>query len=185
MLHDAFIAFWVFLPAACANTTPIVTARLPGLSRWNAPVDGGRTWRGKQLLGAHKTWRGFVTGMAFAALIVFVQQLLARHISWIDAQLINTPFNQLAAWWFGPLLGLGALGGDAIKSFFKRQFDRGSGTSWVPFDQIDYIIGSVLISLPILILSIAQYVWVFVIYFVLHLLMSLFGYAIGFKKMPI
>jgi len=83
------------------------------------------------------------------------------------------------------LFAIGALGGDAIESFFKRQRNIKSGGSWVPFDQLDYIIGSVLVSLFFVILTPMQYVWIFIVWFILHLLASYLGYLVGLKKDPI
>jgi hypothetical protein len=55
----------------------------------------------------------------------------------------------------------------------------------VPFDQLDYIIGSVAVSLPFVILSPVQYLWIFLVWFLAHLLASFVGYKLGLKKDPI
>src|SRR5438477_12575051 len=51
-------ARWVFLPVLGAHLAhaPVLRFDLfPALAR---PIDGGRTVRGRRLLGANKTWRG-------------------------------------------------------------------------------------------------------------------------------
>jgi CDP-2,3-bis-(O-geranylgeranyl)-sn-glycerol synthase len=46
----------------------------------------------------------------------------------------------------GFLLGLGAMAGDAAKSFFKRRLGIAPGHPWIPFDQIDFQIGALLLA---------------------------------------
>ena len=36
---------------------------------------------------------------------------------------------------------IGALLGDIIESFFKRRIGKSRGENWIPFDQIDFILG--------------------------------------------
>ena len=39
-------------------------------------------------------------------------------------------------------ISFGALIGDIIESFFKRRIGKGRGEDWIPFDQIDFILGA-------------------------------------------
>jgi CDP-2,3-bis-(O-geranylgeranyl)-sn-glycerol synthase len=185
MLHDILFAIWFMLPAAFANATPIFCKHLPGLKRWNARIDGGRTFRGKDLLGAHKTWRGLVCGMIVSTIIFALQQYAVDHFAWARYITEGSSYDELAVWLIGPLLGFGAIAGDAIESFFKRQRNIPSGSSWVPFDQIDYIIGAALVTLPFIILSPMQYVWMFILWFGLHIASTFVGWKLGLKKDPI
>lgn len=186
MLNDAIFALWFLLPAAVANVVPIVAAAMPVLRVWNAPMDFGLTFRGKELLGAHKTWRGFISGVLAGWVVFWLQQLFVHAVHWSWARDIATTSGYATLpWVVGPLMGIGALGGDAIKSFFKRQSGVESGKSWVPFDQLDYIIGAVLITFPFITLSWQIYVWIFIIWFAMHLLFSYLGYKWGLKERPI
>lgn len=185
MLQDILFAIWFLLPAALANAIPIVAAAVPGLKKFNAPIDGGKTFRGHELLGPHKTWRGIIAGIAIATATLWLQQVLVADTSWARWLADEVNYASLSIWLLGPLFAVGALGGDAIESFFKRQRNIKSGGSWVPFDQLDYIIGSVLVTLPFVILRPMQYVWIFVIWFVMHLASSYVGYLVGLKKDPI
>jgi CDP-2,3-bis-(O-geranylgeranyl)-sn-glycerol synthase len=41
----------------------------------------------------------------------------------------------------------GALLGDVIESFFKRRIGKDRGQDWIPFDQLDFLIGALTFSL--------------------------------------
>lgn len=178
---DSILAVWVFLPAGIANMTPIFSAHLPIIKHWQAPLDFGITYRNKRLLGRNKTIRGLLTGMIAAGLFALLQASLQRTY----ASSLNIANNPWVIFAFGVSLGFGALIGDAIESFFKRQRNISSGKSWFPFDQTDYIIGGII---PLLIwseLNSRQYVIIFCVYFGLHLLVSYIGYQLKLKKSPI
>jgi CDP-2,3-bis-(O-geranylgeranyl)-sn-glycerol synthase len=185
MVQDILFAFWFMLPAAVANGAPIFSARIPWLDHWNARLDFGKKFHGKPLLGSHKTWRGIISGMISATLVLWVQQILARHFSWTDAFTGGIDYASLPTLVLGPLFGLGALGGDAVKSFFKRRHGTRAGGSWFPFDQIDYIIGAVVVSLFFFTLSFRQYALIFIMWFGLHLLSTYVGWRLGLKDQPI
>jgi CDP-2,3-bis-(O-geranylgeranyl)-sn-glycerol synthase len=185
MLHDILFALWFLLPAAAANMAPVLTAAIPFLKQWNAPLDGGRTFRGVAIFGSHKTWRGLISGTVLATLTLYLQQVLVTHTNWTPAVTGGLDYEALPTLILGPLFALGALGGDAIESFFKRQRGIKSGGTWVPFDQIDYIIGAIIASLPIFIATPSQYFWMLLVWFVMHLLFSYAGWLLKLKKQPI
>jgi len=185
MYADILFALWFFLPAALANVAPILVARLHIVRRWNAPLDSGRTYHGRQILGPHKTWRGLVSGLLVATLTFWLQQLAVRQFDWAQSIAEHMDYAMLPALLVGPLFGLGALGGDAIKSFFKRRRGVHSGGTWVPFDQLDYIIGGALAVAPFIQLRLVQYVWILAIWFVIHLISSYVGWLLGLKARPI
>lgn len=184
-MKNALIALWFFLPAGLGNMAPIFAAKIPGLRKWQAPIDGGKTFRGKRLLGDHKTWRGLAAGIVISTVVFWLQSILAANVSWAGAFTDSIGYSHIPVLLLGPLFGLGALGGDAIKSFFKRQAGIKSGKNWFPFDQIDYIIGGVVITLPLVQLSLLQYIWVVIIWLVLHLISSYIGYLLHLKERPI
>lgn len=185
MLQDIAFAFWFLLPAAIANAAPVLSAALPGLRRWNAPLDGGLRFRGQALLGSHKTWRGLLSGIAAATAVLWLQQFAYAHTEWARYLANTVDYTTLPLFILGPLFAIGALGGDAIESFFKRQHGIRSGNAWVPFDQIDYIIGAIIVSLPVVVATPPQYLWMIIVWFAMHLLFSYAGWRLGLKKDPI
>lgn len=171
MLYLFLISFWYFLPAGIANLTPLLVVKVPGLKNWNAPLDFGKTYHGIRLLGNHKTIRGFVLGIICGTLTCLLQSYF-----------IPVSYNPVI---LGFLLSLGALGGDAVKSFFKRRTSIEPGKTWFPFDQIDYILGGLLLSSFYFIPPVSVYLGVFILYFGLHLFFSYLGFLLHFKLEPI
>jgi CDP-2,3-bis-(O-geranylgeranyl)-sn-glycerol synthase len=170
MIIALFEILWFFLPAGAANAAPVVFKRVPFL---DFPVDFNKTLFGKRIFGSHKTFRGFFFGVLVAVAVVFLQQAVEVN-SLVDYSAVNPLF-------LGFLLGFGALFGDLAKSFFKRQFSILPGRSFVPFDQIDWVLGSALFSFWYVKISFFQFVAAVVLLGILHMLVNLFGYAIGIK----
>lgn len=173
-MNDYLAAILFFFPAAVGNSWPVVAAKISWLKNWDTPMDFGKHWRGKRLLGTNKTWRGFITGTLAAGICAVI-------IGWLFPNTV-APANQFVV---GLLLGSGALLGDALESFAKRQLNIAPGNSWFPFDQIDYVIGgllavSLVVSLPL---------WVIVtnifFYFVLHIVSVYVFYKLGVRDKPI
>lgn len=185
MLQNLFLAVWFFLPAGLANMIPIIVAKLPVIKYWDAPIDCGKTYRGKRLLGSHKTWRGLVSGIILATLTLWVQQMLVAHYAELQNLTHQVDYASLPVLIVGPLFGIGALGGDALESFFKRQKGVAPGHGWFPFDQTDYIIGGALATAPYVRLSILQYVELLILWLIVHLIASYIGFLLHFKERPI
>ena len=184
MLENILFAIWFLLPAGFANASPIFIAAVPFLKKYNTPIDGGKKFRGHDLLGPHKTWRGIITGIIVATLTLWVQQMIVVDASW--AHFVTGPVNYAAlpVLILGPLFAIGALGGDAVESFFKRRIGIKSGKSWIGFDQLDYVVGAIIITLPFVILQPIQYVMIIIVWFLLHLTTSFAGWMVGLKKEP-
>lgn len=185
MLDSLLFALWFFLPAGISNASAVVAAKLPLLNRWNTPVDFGTSWRGKRVLGDHKTWRGLVVGTLLGITVVYLQTIVYDGSQFIRDFCNGLDYSQIAWIGLGAALGFGALLGDMVKSFFKRRIGVKSGKSWFPFDQLDYIAGALLLSAPLISLNVSQVTWIIAVWFGMHLLFSYIGYLIKFKKDPI
>jgi len=179
-MNALLFAIWFFWPAAIANVMPVFANKIPVLNRWTTPMDFGKSWRGKRILGNNKTWRGFVTGVAAASLVAGTQYFVL-HPSAFALDLNGLGANMAV----GALIGLGALTGDAVESFLKRQKGIPSGQTWFPFDQIDYIVGGILFVYPVFHLSMKAIGTIFVFFFVLHLVFTYIGYLLGLRDQPI
>ena len=136
-------------------------------------------------MGKHKTWRGLISGMVVATLVLWLQVIAAKHYGWVRDMAKPLDYSTLPVFLLGPLLGFGALGGDAVESFFKRRRGIKSGKKWFPFDQLDYIIGAILVSLPFVRFSWVVYGWMLVLWFLVHIIASYLGWLIHLKDEPI
>lgn len=185
MLTDIFFALWFFLPAGIANAIPIVAAKLPGIGHLDAPMDFGKQFRGKRIFGSHKTWRGMITGIIAATIVLWLQVVLVGQWEWLARLTEQVDYAEVPVLIMGPLFAIGALGGDAVKSFFKRQVGVAPGRSWFPFDQIDYIVGGAIATMGFVSLSFWQYAWLLIVWLVAHLISSYVGYLMHLKERPI
>lgn len=176
-MSEIMAAFLFFLPAGIANMSPVFANKIPLLRDWKTPIDLGKSWHGKRLLGNNKTFRGLAFGTFAGAMTALVIRLFTNPATSLE---IQATFVFAGAW-----LGFGALAGDAIESFFKRRLDIPSGQSWFPFDQTDYIIGGLIVIYPIYHPSISLMFTILLLYFGLHLVSSYIGYLLGLKDKPI
>ena len=185
MIDYILFALWFFVPAGAANVMPIFAAKLPGLKRYDAPMDFGAHLRGRRVLGDHKTWRGLTSGIIAGTLVLWLQQYLIARFGWFASFSDRVDYATLPTLLVGPAFAVGALGGDALKSFFKRQLNIAPGKAWFPFDQIDYILGGAIATLPFVSLSALQYVWLLLVCLVIHVASTVIGYLTGLKDQPI
>jgi CDP-2,3-bis-(O-geranylgeranyl)-sn-glycerol synthase len=178
--RDILFALWFFWPAGVATLLPVFAAHMPLLKRWDTPMDFRKTYRGKRLLGTHKTWRGFLAGWIGGSLWAWVQTVWYHHSSFVQS-VYPSSFNPdlfLAA---GILLSFGSVLGDAVGSFIKRRLDIPSGQAWFPWDQLDFILGGLICSLVVLRLQLFEYVLIVVVWLGVHLLFGLLGYLTRLK----
>lgn len=173
-MNDPLTALLFFLPAGLANMAPVLANKIPVWNRWNTPMDFGNKLHKTRIFGANKTWRGLTSGIVLGAIIAL------PLFNALDLELIRGNYLLL-----GGAMGGGALLGDAIESFFKRQAAIPAGNSWFPFDQLDYIVGGILCSLPFITLPLANYAVIIAVYFGLHILVSYIGFLLKLKDKPI
>ena len=185
MIDDILFALWFFLPAAAANAIPIFLAKAPLLANYKTPLDFGLKLRGKPVFGKNKTYRGLIGGIIIAIIVLWLQQRLFASSSFLSDRFIDVlDYSTLNTIVLGALFGLGALGGDAIESFFKRQLDIAPGKSWFPFDQIDYIVGASIATFAFVQLSAFHYFWLFVYMDDSSLVLKLHWILIKVKRSP-
>ncbi len=184
IIKELFLVFWFFLPAGIANTAPIFAAHIPYLAKFTYPLDFYGKYKDKRIFGNHKTIRGLLSGIPVGILVSLLQVYAYTHIPILHS-FIRINYASLNPFLFGTVSALGALGGDAIKSFFKRQFTIAPGKSWFPFDQLDYILGGIFATIWYIHLSLFEYVLLIALWFLLHPLSTFVGYLLKLKKSPI
>ena len=151
-------------PAYCANAIPVITGG-------GRPIDFGKKFLdGKPIFGKNKTVRGFFFGLTVGTVVGFVE----------SAFFLESPVL------FGFLLSLGALFGDLTGAFIKRRIGLAPGDLLPVIDQIDFILGAILFSLPfsLQILYPELVIAVLIVTPPLHLLTNFAAYKLGFKSNP-
>lgn len=144
MNSDIVIMLWVFLPAMISNASAMLSRFVPKNKYLDMPVDFGKSWRSKRILGDGKTIKGFVIG-TLLGIFVAVVQISFKPVTNLTEQIYPAYLDFNPILW-GFLAGFGALLGDSIESFFKRRIGIPRGESWVPFDQIDYALGAIALT---------------------------------------
>jgi CDP-2,3-bis-(O-geranylgeranyl)-sn-glycerol synthase len=183
-LWELLFAFWFFAPAGVANILAFFSGKITFLKPFDLPVDGGLKFRKKRILGSHKTVRGFICGIIGAIIIVYIQILLYNFLPFIHV-FTMLDYSQINPWLLGFLAGFGALAGDSVKSFFKRQMNIAPGKSWFPFDQIDYILGGIIFTALYIKLGFWQYLFIAGLWFLIHPFTTLMGWLIKLKEEPL
>lgn len=148
-------------PAYCANAAPVVGGG--GL-----PIDFGKKFLdGKPIFGANKTFRGFFFGLAIGTSVGVVEYLLFSY-----------PLL------FSLLTPLGALLGDLAGAFLKRRLNLAPGSLLPIVDQVDFVVGALLFSLPLNLVTGDLAVAVLLITPPIHLLTNFAAYKLKLKKNP-
>lgn len=184
MISDVLFLVYFALPGALANMAPVFAASGNWLPQLNKPIDFGAHFRSKRLLGNNKTFRGLFFGFIFALIAVGLQQWifnsspLIRDWSLVDYQSING----LA---LAFLLTIGALGGDAVKSFFKRQIGIKPGQSWMPFDQVDSVLGMTVVAALYIDLPLITWILGIAVGSLLHPLSTTIAWVLKMKDSPL
>jgi CDP-2,3-bis-(O-geranylgeranyl)-sn-glycerol synthase len=132
-------SLWLILPAYIANASAVIIGG-------GKPIDSGKNWRdGRRILGDGKTWRGWfigtwvgmTAGFAMIEINNYVKDYL--YFSLTDFGGFYLMFFILFALCFGALLG------DIVESFFKRRIGKDRGEDWFIFDQLDFIVGALVL----------------------------------------
>jgi CDP-2,3-bis-(O-geranylgeranyl)-sn-glycerol synthase len=169
-------AVWIMLPAYIPNP---VAALLGG----GTPIDFGRNYSdGNRIFGDGKTFRGLFSGVIAGIITGILLIWLSFTFS-----LTFLPLHTVTS---VSLLALGALLGDLGKSFLKRRMGKVRGEKWPVADQLDLVVGALLLmlifdpawlfaylTLPILIIIV-------ILTIVLHRAVNIIGYMLGVKEVP-
>ena len=167
--------FYLMLPAYFANMAPVLVKKIDIFAY---PIEFNKKINNIPIFGKHKTFRGFIFGIIFAVIVTYLQFLLHslnffKNISFMDYQ------NWLL---FGFLMGLGALAGDSFKSFFKRQLGHKPGAKFVPFDQVDFVVGALIFIAPVFNLTFKIFIISLFLSFILHIIVNHFAFYLKIRN---
>ena len=150
-------------PAYAANMAPPFVRYWSG---WNPPLS--QRW-----LGSHKTAGGFAIGVLTAVAATFVQS----RIAWEGALAASEPWLTL-----GLRFGVGAMAGDTAKSFVKRRAGIAPGRPWIPWDQIDFVLGALALVWGAAALSWVDLATILALSVIGHVLVNHLAYRLGIRN---
>ena len=116
---------------------------------------------------------GFAAGLAGALLTTRVQ----AGLGWAGARVAYDDWAAL-----GLLFGVGAMAGDCAKSFFKRRLGIPPGAPWVPFDQLDFVLGALALVGPRAALAWTDVLVILALSAGGHILVNHLGWALGVRE---
>jgi CDP-2,3-bis-(O-geranylgeranyl)-sn-glycerol synthase len=159
-----FAALKFIFPAYCANATPVLAGGGP-------KMDFGRSfYDGKRIFGNNKTFRGFFFGWAVGIGVGLIEGLVFGFQ--------NYPVL------FSVLIPLGALLGDLTGAFIKRRIGIAPGGLLPIVDQVDFVVGAIVFSIPLAIISWELAVTVLLITPPIHLFTNYLAYKMKLKRNP-
>jgi len=155
------------LPAYLANMAPVIVKK--SYKKLSIPVN-------TKIFGKNKTYRGLIFGILFAIIIAFIQYL-------VYPQLKDLSFLDYSNWFkIGFLMGFGAVFGDIIESLVKRRLKYKPGQPFVPLDQLDFVLGSLLFISLIFIPTIKMIITIIIVSFILHVLVNHSAYYLKIRN---
>lgn len=170
------VPLYLLLPAYIANMSPVIFRYK--LKFLDVPLDRGKKLGSQEIFGRNKTLRGFIIGTLMGIVTAYVQYLFQKKGIFESIHYLDyTHFIQI-----GFLLGFGALFGDLAKSFIKRRLGIAPGSKFVPFDQLDFVIGAFLFLSILEIPSAAIIASALVMSFFLHILTNRIGFMLKLKE---
>ena len=179
-MPETFLVFagkciYLMLPAYFANMAPVIVKKI---NIFAYPVDFNAKIGNMPILGKNKTVRGLIFGVVFAVIVAYIQFLLHK-----DEFFGSISFIGYENWFlFGLLMGAGALTGDLIKSFFKRRLNLRPGQRFVPFDQMDFVIGAFLFVMPVFRATLEIFVMSIALSFVLDIIVNHLAFYFGIRN---
>ncbi|MDD5318187.1 MAG: CDP-2,3-bis-(O-geranylgeranyl)-sn-glycerol synthase [Candidatus ainarchaeum sp.] len=161
---EGLLGLLVFiLPAYVANSAPV-------LFGGGTPMDfGGNAWDGRRALGDGKTWRGFVSGIAFGILAGAAVAYAASEPAYMR---------------LGVLLAFGAMVGDLAGSFAKRRIGMGRGQSAFLLDQLPFLAFALIFASPIYLPPPLDLALLALLTYVLHVCSNFAANRLGLKSVP-
>jgi len=161
-------AFYFFLPAYFANMAPVILKWIPFLE---IPVY-------KKKLGPNKTWRGVVVAILLGGFVFWLQKIAYLQGFTSLAIIDYADFPIL----LGFVMGLGAIVGDLVGSYYKRKRKIPPGRPWLPWDQLDFVLGAVIFGFIVYVPSAEVLLILIVGSPILHLVFNYLGYLLKLKK---
>jgi len=181
MISFLLQCIYFYFPAALANVGAVIGKYIPFFKDLNTPIDFGYTLRGHRLIGPHKLWGNFLFGILFGTFWGIVKTLVldpfVPNLLVFDLTLFQSTFLYF-------LMSIGAPGGDLLKSLAKRQLGIAPHLPWIPFDEIDHTVTSLVLAHLFFPIPIEIIITTIVLFFFLHIIANLIGFFLKIKSVP-
>ena len=141
-------ALWFILPAYFANSIPVNVSKIKMLKWLGKPIDGNREFLGHRIFGDGKTWRGLIFGVGGGTTVGLIQQNIHQDAEVFFSLFLDNASHTLPQMTLelAFILAFGALLGDMVASFIKRQSGLGRGDPAPLLDQLDFVFGAFFLS---------------------------------------
>lgn len=146
-------------PSYVANAAPLLFGGGPTLDRGRTLSDG------QPIFGSHKTIRGVFAGIVAGTIVGLGESL-------VDSRLLIGGF----------MITLGAVLGDLLGAFIKRRLRVEPGRAFPILDQLDFVLGSLLLGYPFFPIGAPSVILFVVVTPPIHLLTNYGAYLLGIKK---
>jgi CDP-2,3-bis-(O-geranylgeranyl)-sn-glycerol synthase len=161
VLNLSVYAIYFMLPAYLSNVTALTFGG-------GKPLDFNRNFRdGRRMIGDGVTIRGTIIGTLIGTCVGTIQGIISGDI--------------LQGILLGLCLGGGALLGDACGSFIKRRLNIGRGRPAPILDQLDFVVGALLLASLVVVIPFQLIIVILVISVFLHLGANIIAYLLGMK----
>jgi CDP-2,3-bis-(O-geranylgeranyl)-sn-glycerol synthase len=159
-LQDWFSALYIILPTYCTNGAPVIFGG-------GQPIDLGRKFiDGERVLGDHKTFRGFISGLVVGTIV----GALCSYVS--SKNLLTVAISA----------SLGALLGDLAGAFVKRRLKIKPGGSLPVVDQLDFVVGAIILVSLFSVIPVPVILILLLVTPPIHFLTNVGAYASGLKE---
>lgn len=167
---------------------PAYVANLSGLAfGGGTPVDGGKECKdGRRLIGNGVTWKGFINGTILGTIVGGILGIIGSFygdLNVLTSGVIALPVygSIIGGLTLGFLMAFGALLGDLVGSFIKRRMGLQSGEPAPIMDQLDFVVGALILSLLVVKISWEFFIIIAVLTLILHLGSNMIAYLLGIK----
>ncbi len=184
---------YTLLPVVLAGICNMVFVKSSLLDDLKIPMDAGVVCSdGKRLLGANKTWKGFLGMIVLTGFWVWFFGILGRTFSLGHGfNLVKFgDFSQGEGWLYGAVWGLGYVLFELPNSYIKRRIDIPPGTNkpgmvgilFTFIDQADSVLGCMIFMLVFYVPTPMDAVAFFILGVMVHYAVNILLFLVGLKR---
>jgi CDP-2,3-bis-(O-geranylgeranyl)-sn-glycerol synthase len=158
--NDVYYFAYLIIPSYISNAMPVLFGGGQSLDFGKYFLDGER------IFGGNKTVKGFISGLSFG----IIASILIEFILLKELMLL------------GILGSLGSMLGDLFGSFIKRRLNMSPGSPLPLLDQLDFVIGALILTYPIYRFNFSIIILMLAITPPIHITSNAVAYLLKLKK---